>query len=333
MKTERQKTNFWKQIKRPIFALAPMIDVTDSAFRCLIARYGKPDVMFTEFVSCDGLCSPGRERLMKYLRYHESERPIVAQLFGKNPKTFAETAKFVGQLGFDGIDINMGCPDRNVCKQGAGASLIKTPELASEIIRVTKEAAGEIPVSVKTRMGYNRNVLGQWIEQLLETEPAAISIHLRTAKEMSKVDAHWDQISYAVDAARGTGIPILGNGDLLSLAQADDLVEKTGVDGIMFGRAIFGNPWLFDRSREQAGISLDERLDVMIEHARLFESYFSESRNFLVMRKHLRAYANGFDGAKELRMRLENINHANDAKQAIESFRSDYKETAERPQV
>ncbi len=170
--------SFWNKLPRPFFALAPLANVTDCAFRELVAKYGKPDVMWTEFVSADGLCSPvGREKLMIDLAYTEAERPIVAQIFSSKPENIREAAKLVALLGFDGVDINMGCPDRTIEKQNAGAALIKNPKLAQEIIYAAKEGAGDLPVSVKTRIGYNKDILDEWIPMLLLTKPAAITIH------------------------------------------------------------------------------------------------------------------------------------------------------------
>ncbi|MBI2463511.1 tRNA-dihydrouridine synthase family protein [Candidatus Peregrinibacteria bacterium] len=210
---------FWKQLAKPFFVLAPMADVTDSAFRQIIAKYGKPDAFFTEFVSTDGLCSIGRKNVMMDLYFTESERPIVAQIWGRNPEHFYTSALLLQELGFDGIDINMGCPDANVCKQGGGAALLKEPELAQTIIRETKRGAGKLPVSVKTRMGYNVDILEDWIPKLLETEPALITVHGRTKKEMSDVPAHWDRIGRAAEIVRSRGSKtlILGNGDVQTL--------------------------------------------------------------------------------------------------------------------
>jgi len=239
------KKNFWQKLKQPFFALAPMADVTDVVFREIIAKYGKPDVFFTEFVSCDGLMSEGRESLLVDLKYTENQRPIVAQVFGSKPENFFKTAQLIKKLGFDGIDINMGCPDRSIEKQGAGASLIKNPKLAQEIIEATKKGAGNMPVSVKTRIGYNKDEVETWIPALLEMKPTAITVHGRTRKELSKVSANWNSISRAVELAKDTGTIIIGNGDVLDLKDGKEKAKSSGVQGIMIGRSVFGNPWLF----------------------------------------------------------------------------------------
>lgn len=313
-------SNFWKELKKPIFALAPMADVTDAAFRRIIAKYGKPDVMWTEFVSCDGLTSPGRERLLRDLEYTEGERPIVAQIFGSKPENFTKTAQLVRELGFDGIDINMGCPEKNIQKQGSCAALIKVPELAKEIILATKAGAGGLPVSVKTRIGYHKNEIETWLPALLKTEPAAITFHARTKKEMSDVPARWNVIARAVeirDEFKSKTL-ILGNGDVKNLLDAETKVKETGVDGVMIGRGIFGNPWLF--SGRESEPTLEEKFRVMIEHTYLFEEMFSGVKNFAIMKKHYKAYVEGFHGAKELRMKLMETSNAKEVNQIIMDF-------------
>jgi nifR3 family TIM-barrel protein len=312
---------FWATLTRPITVLAPMLDVTDAAFRIHIARCGKPDVIYTEFVSVDGLCSRGRDNLLRLLHYTEIERPIVVQFFGKNPAHFEESARLAQELGFDGIDINMGCPDKSVCQGGGGAALIKTPDLAKEIVAATIQGAGPLPVAVKTRIGYSDVCLEEWTGHLLETNPAALIFHLRTKKEMSKVAAHWDLMHIPVTMAKGTGIRILGNGDVTSLDEVDRLTETTGVDGVMIGRGVFGNPWVFNRARRGVTPTLQEKFEAMKQHARIFEEVFPDGEKaFYTTRKHLMAYASGFPGAKELRVLLEGINSAADVAAAIDAF-------------
>ena len=315
---------FWEKDK-PIFALAPMVDVTDQAFRRIIAKYSKSsdsglDAMFAEFVSCDGLCSKGKAALMKTLEFTEAERPIVAQFFGAKPENFYKCAQLAVELGFDGIDINMGCPDKKVEKQGAGASLMRDHKLAQKIILETKRGAGNLPVSVKTRIGYNSDILDEWLPRLLENEPAAITVHARTRKEMSKVPAHWEAIARAVEIARrydssSDRALIIGNGDIASLKDAEEKVRQTGADGAMIGRGIFGNPWFFNRTKDINTISIEEKLSVMIEHSFLFEKIFAGIKNFNIMKKHFKAYVSGFDGAKELRVKLMAARDANDTAQ------------------
>ena len=383
--------NFWQQLPRPIIVLAPLADVTDAPFRRLIAKYsaherangtvGGPDVFWTEFVSADGLmrATPeGKQKLMADLIYTEAERPIVAQLFSSNEEHMEAAAALCRELGFDGIDINMGCPDRSIEKQGCGSAMIKNPENAKRIIAAAKRGAGSLPVSVKTRLGYNQDQLEEWLPELLSAEPAVITIHARTRKEMSKVPAHWERVARAVEIRneQGSDALIFGNGDVLSVEHAHALAAEHHADGVMLGRALFGNPWLFHPSKtlperidlsatssaahrtgtydsgadsslsrtsspaapsrpvNQARaflgkkgnqdstieiITTKERLRVMVEHTELFEKLLP-FKNFAIMKKHYKAYCQGFDGAKELRTRLMESNTAAEVRNLVESF-------------
>ncbi len=305
---------FWEKLARPIIALAPMANVTDAAFRRIIAKYGKPDIFFTEFVSADGLLSTGREKLLTDLLYSESERPIVAQLFSGKPEKMFEAARLIKELGFDGLDINMGCPDRSIEKSGAGAALIKNPALAREILRAAKEGAGGLPVSLKTRLGYNKDELEQWLPELLAEKPTAITLHARTRKEMSQVPARWERVKQAVEIRNElkSQTLILGNGDVTSVAEAREKIKETGADGALLGRAIFGNPFLFLNSQEY-----QNKLAVLLEHAKLFEELLGKYKNFAIMRKHFKAYVEGFPGAKELRMRLMETENAQEVEKIL----------------
>ncbi|MAF80126.1 dihydrouridine synthase [bacterium] len=315
-----KKKNFWSTLKKPIIILAPMANVTDAAFRELFAKYGKPDVIWTEFVSAEGLCSKGKKNLLVDLKYSEKERPIIAQIFGSSPETLARAAKMIQKLKFDGIDINMGCPDRSVERQGAGAALIKNPELAKEAIKKVKEAV-EIPVSVKTRTGYSKDQTEEWIAELLEEEPVAITIHARTRKEMSKVPADWSTIKRAVKVRdkKKSKTLIIGNGDIASLKEAKERAQETGCDGIMIGRGAFGNPWFF-KGKELQDIGVETRLKVMCWHTRIFERMFKRKKNFSIMKKHFKAYASDFKGAKELRMELMKTKSADEVEIEIKRF-------------
>jgi len=337
--------NFWEKLPKPFFVLAPMADVTDAAFRRIITKYGKPDVMWTEFVSADGLSSPGREALKIDLWYTEAERPIVAQLFSANPDKMREASKLCAELGFDGIDINMGCPDRSIEKQGAGAAMIKNPESAAAVIQAAKDgikdAGRDIPVSVKTRVGYNKVQIDEWIPFLLEQDIAVLTIHARTRKEMSNVPARWEHVREVVAIRDRMKVKtlILGNGDALNIEHAKKLALETGCDGVMLGRAIFGNPWLFSpceggvaasRGGEftpppsghlpLAGEEIRKRLEVMIEHTKLFEEILGSHKNFAIMKKHYKAYVNGFDGAKELRVKLMEAQNAAEVEKIVRDF-------------
>ena len=300
-----------------------MANVTDAAFRRIIAKYGKPDLIWTEFVSAEGLLSAGRERLLVDFWFDRGEHPIVAQIFGGKPEQFYEVAQLINKLGFDGTDINMGCPDKGVEKSGGGAALIKNPKLAQEIIAETIRGAGGLPVSVKTRLGYNKNELDTWLPALLDTELSAVTLHLRTRKEMSFVPAHWEEAGHAVeirDKMKSKAL-LLGNGDVQTPAEAREKAKQYGVDGVMLGRAIFGNPWLFAEKVP----AIEEKLKVMVEHAKLFEKLFGTGtapngkhlKPFEVMKKHFKAYCSGFDGAKELRVKLMETENVDEVEKLV----------------
>jgi nifR3 family TIM-barrel protein len=319
--------DFWQSLPKPFFALAPMEDVTDVAFRTLIARYGKPDVMWTEFTSADGLVlapEPGKSKLLKKVSFGEGERPIVAQLFSSHPEWMEEAARLIASLGFDGLDINMGCPDRAIEKGLCGSGMIKHPALAKEIIRAAKRGAGTLPVSVKTRIGYASNEIPTWIPNLLEEGIAALTIHARTRNEMSDVPARWEHVKEVVALRDSMGVDtlIIGNGDLQNLDDARAKVAEAGCDGAMLGRAIFGNPWLFakannpEQSRGTATSYIptpDERIAALIEHIKLFDELLGETTNFATMKKHFKAYISGWDSAKELRVKLMETNSPREA--------------------
>jgi len=340
--------NFWKDLPKPILVLAPLANVTDPAFRRIIAKYSRPagpSVFWTEFVSADGLClatEEGKAKLKRDLMFTEAERPIVAQFFTSNPEHMEKVAALAEELGFDGIDINMGCPDKSIEKQGAGAKLITTPEVAVALIEAAKRGAPNLPVSVKTRVGYNKDVLEEWLPILLAAKPATLTLHARTRKEMSKVPARWERVKRAVEIRNEmqSETLILGNGDALDIEDAKKKAQESGADGVMLGRAIFGKPWLFAESSAEyfsqkssdllppAGQTfaqniqptIEKRLRIAVEHAKLFEELLGDIKNFAIMKKHFKAYVEGFDGAKELRMKLMETTNANEVEQIVEDF-------------
>ena len=343
--------------------MAPMKDVTDPAFRALLAKYGAPDVFWTEFVSADGLFhtiekqgdSSRREvspcfqnPLLRDLQFSEAERPIVAQIFSKKPEMISYAVKVISELGFDGVDLNMGCPDRAIEKQGAGAALMKNPKLAVELIQAAKEASA-LPVSVKTRVGYSKESLDEWLPVLLEAEPAVITIHLRTRKELSLAPANWELMKKAVEIRNkiNPSVLLIGNGDVQNIEEGKRLAEETGCDGIMIGRAMFGNPWIFERitrlnlKSESSRFNLDnshglqghpmssseighpmskhglsEKLSALLELAQNFEK-MSPPKHFDLLKKHIKAFVTGFSGASALRARLMEANSSADLERII----------------
>ncbi|MFA6524025.1 MAG: tRNA-dihydrouridine synthase [Candidatus Paceibacterota bacterium] len=311
---------FWKKLKKPIFCLAPMADVTDCAFRQIITKYGKPDVFWTEFVSADGLASAGKKKLLIDLKFLKNEHPIIAQIFGSKPENIKNASALCAKLGFDGVDINMGCPDRSIEKQNSGASMMKNPKLAEKIIKAAKEGASKLPISVKTRIGYNKNEINTWIPFLLKQDLAVLTVHLRTRKEMSNVPAHWDLMKQIVKFRNkiNKNTLIIGNGDILNLEDGKKKIKESGCDGVMMGRAIFGNPFLF--SPHVRHVEIKEKLKILIEHTRLFKKLFSKHKNLAIIKKHYKAYVNGFEGAKELRAKLMEIKNTKEVENIINDF-------------
>ena len=327
--------SFWQTLPKPIVALAPMDGVTDAAFRYISAKHGRPDIHFTEFTHVEGICR-AIPNVLRNLEYNEMERPVVAQIFGNEPAAFYKAAHIIGALGFDGIDINMGCPDRAIASRGCGAGLIQTPKLAQEIIRATQQGARDfakgqgalpgrvpLPVSVKTRLGYDCIVIEDWIRYLLETEPAAITLHGRTLKQGYRGEADWDAIGQAAEIAHTTQTLLLGNGDILTPADACNKISQYGVKGVLVGRGAMGNPWFFldkDAIRSSTPpstgfeISRQDRWKVALEHA----EYFDRIRGtipFPIMRKHLGWYARGKEGG--LRSQLVRAGSLAEVKQLL----------------
>lgn len=314
---------FWEKLKKPFFVLAPMADVTDVAFRHIVAACGRPDVFYTEFVSADGLCSRGRERLIKDLVFTPDEKPIVAQFFGSDPETFRQCARLAREMGFDGVDINMGCPSGNVIKQDAGIGLCKDPKLAQEIIAATKEGAGDLPVSVKTRLGLQKPQLDTWIAPLLEMKISTLIIHGRTKAEMSKVPAHWDLIGEIAAMGHEVGTLVVGNGDVMSYQDGLEKAAQYGVDGIMVGRGVFHNPWIFNPEIDPAAIAPRQRLELLMDHTDRFVKQWTDPatgrliKNFDVLKRFYKIYVSGWDGAKDLRTKLMDAKTADDVRQVV----------------
>ena len=294
-------------LPKPFFVLAPMDDVTDTVFRQIIADCAAPDLFFTEFVNVDGLQSPGREKLLKKLQFNDIERPIIAQLWGKQPENFYKTAKEIVAMGFDGVDLNMGCPVKAVVKNGACAALINNRELTGEIIAAVREGVGEhFPVSVKTRVGL-KVVDMSWIEYLLKQKLNMLTVHGRTAAQMSKVPANWDLIGQArqLRDELSPTTAIVGNGDVMSRTQGLELAKKHKLDGIMIGRGIFNDPFVFAEQSSWDNYTRQHRIDLFAKHVKLFaKTWQPGERAIHTLNKFCKIYINGFDGAKELREKL-----------------------------
>lgn len=308
-------SNIWQNLPVPFLLLAPLEGVTDTVFRRIVASCAAPDVYFTEFTSADGYCSPGKDAVAQNFLYTEQEQPLIAQIWGKNPETMYRTAVDLSTMGFAGIDINMGCPASNVMSHGCGAAMINTPEIARDVIAAVKRGAGLLPVSVKTRIGTRTIVTDEWIPLLLDQGLAALTVHGRTSREMSKVPAHWDEIGKVVRLRDQMKIAtkIIGNGDVVDAADAISKHKQYGVDGIMIGRGIFNSLWAFDRSHTPHVGTTTELLAIMEKHIRLFDEVWGDRKNYALLKKFFKIYVNGFPGAVEARVRFMETNTAEEA--------------------
>jgi tRNA-dihydrouridine synthase len=312
---------FWDNLKKPFSVLAPMADVTDVPFRSVVAACGRPDVFYTEFVSAHGLASAGRQRLILDLALTDGDHPIVAQFFGTKPEHLFAAGALARELGFDGVDINMGCPDKGVMKQGAGVSLVKTPQLAQELIAALREGAGGLPVAVKTRLGlYKPEEMDTWIPQVLEAKPDVLILHGRTMKEASKVPAHWDLIGRAATMSRDAGVLCVGNGDVNDTRHGIELCQQWGTDGYMVGRAIFRNPWLFG-PHSAAEHSPQERMQLMLTHTDAWSRQWDGIKSFDLMKKFYKVYISGWPGASHLRAQLMDASDAAQVRAIIAAHR------------
>ena len=348
----KQQMNFWQQISQPIIGLSPMDGVSDHPFRQIQKKYGNPAVVYTEFASVEGICR-GAVQLLKDFLYDETQRPIIGQIYGTTPKFFRQTAVLLCELGFDGIDLNMGCPAKNVAHSGAGAALIKTPDLAQKIIRQTKAGVEDwlqgstandlpditteivaavqakhdalpaayqekriVPVSVKTRVGYDQPVIEDWIPRLLELEPACIAIHGRTLRQQYSGLTDWERIGQAAELAKESTTLILGNGDVDSLATAQKRITEYDLAGVLIGRASMGNPYVFCPAKAND----PSPFAIAVEHAQLFETTYQshEWYSFLPMRKHLGWYVRSVPHASDIRVELLQANSSQEVQAVLE---------------
>lgn len=315
------KENFWNELPRPFFILAPMEDVTDIVFRHVVSEAARPDVFFTEFTNTESFCHPeGIHSVRGRLTFSEDEQPMVAHIWGDKPEQFKEMSFGLADMGFKGIDLNMGCPVANVAKKGKGSGLILRPERAAEIIQAAK--AGGLPVSVKTRLGYyNIEEWKEWLRHVFKQDIANLSIHLRTRKEMSKVDAHWELIE-AIKEMRDEMAPqtlLTINGDIPDRQKGMELATKYGIDGVMIGRGIFHNPFAFEKEpREHTS---KELLDLFRLHLELFEKYSNEeTQQFKSLRRFFKIYVRGIRGASELRQQLMSTETVDEARALLDDF-------------
>lgn len=331
---QKAKTSIWQRLKSelkgaPIFIQAPMEDAADTVFRQMIAAVAAPDLFFTEFTNVDGLASErGKAHVEHRLQFDTSiERPIIAQIWGEKPEHYFEAARYINELGFDGIDINMGCPQRDVVKKGLCAALIDNHDLAGEIIKATQEGAGDLPVSVKTRIGIKSVSTDVWIPFLLSFDLDALIVHGRTVKEMSKVPAHWDEIGRAVEMRNKLCLDtlIIGNGDVQNRRDGLEKAHTYGVDGVMIGRGLFSDIGAFalDEAKNIDGntdLSVKQRFLLLLRHLQLWEQTWGGSKNFNVMKKYIKIYITGFPGASDMRAQLMETKTLTDLKSIVQQM-------------
>jgi tRNA-dihydrouridine synthase len=313
--------NFWRDLPKPFFVLAPMEDVTDVVFRTVVRKAGRPDVFFTEFTNSDSYCHPeGKDSVRGRLLFTEEEQPMVAHIWGDNPEYFRQMSIGMAELGFKGIDINMGCPVPNVATRGKGSGLIQRPDVAAELIQAAK--AGGLPVSVKTRLGFTEvDEWKEWLKHILEQDIANLSIHLRTRKEMSEVDAHWELIPEIKELrdriAPDTLLTI--NGDIPDRQKGQELAEKYGIDGVMIGRGIFKNPFAFEKEPKEH--SSKEYLDLLRLQLDLQDHYAEiVPRSISKLHRFFKIYVKGFRGAGELRNQLMNTKSTDEVRTLLDAF-------------
>ncbi len=314
--------NFWQQLPKPFTALAPLDGVTDVVFRQIVTETGKPDVLFTEFTMTDGLVSKGRGKVAERLLFTNDQKPIIAQIWGTKPEHFYEVAKDLQTRGFAGIDINMGCPHRTVIKNGACSALMKNPKLAAEIIQATKEGAGDLPVGVKTRIGFEKETIETWISFLLEQKLEALTIHLRTVKELSQVPAHWEEMKKIIklrDKISPQTI-IIGNGDITSLTEIQEKFKLYGCEGFMIGRGIFANPWLFNTKIDLQTVTVEQRINLFLHHIELFEKQWQGEKHFALLKKFAKTYIHEFPEAANFREKLMETKTLNELKEMLQNF-------------
>lgn len=313
--------NVYQQLKKPIISLAPMEDVTDTVFRQIVYTRGRPDLFYTEFVNVEGLNSKGKDRVIHRLKFDSKEKPIIAQLWGTKPENFFKASKLVSEMGFDGVDINMGCSVKNVVKGSAGAALINSdPTLVKEIVSAVQSATPNLPVSVKSRLGWDSVEIERWVGFLLNQNLAALTLNMRTARGSGALNANWEHMDEIVKLRneKSPNTLLFGNGDITSVASALEMVEKYNIDGVMIGRAAISNPWIFS---ERENIKQEEKFELFRKHILLFDEIWGESKDFHSLKKFFKAYINDFEGALQLRKSLMECNSTKEVLDILEGYK------------
>jgi tRNA-dihydrouridine synthase len=311
--------NFWQKIKKPIVGLAPMDGVTDEPMRQIQSRVAKPAVLYTEFISAEGFVRnpPAFE---KTLHFKENERPIVAQIFGYTPAAFDETIMKVASLGFDGIDLNMGCPAKKVLGKGGGGALIGNYSLAGKIIEKSlaaiQKSKAVLSLSVKTRIGQKEIITQEWINFLAQYPLSEITIHGRLLKQGVSGPVNWEEIKLGAEICHHKGIICLGNGGIKSAKEGRLMAEKYGLDGVLIGQAALGNPWVF---KEDYQPTKEDILKTILKHAQLATEFYPPER-FVAVYKHFGWYPRGFANSKKLKIDLLRTKNLPEAEEVIANF-------------
>ena len=316
--------NIWQELKKPIICLAPMDGVTDEVFRSLLCDLGKPDLMFTEFTHVKAIFSHDKTASIRRLQYQKKQKPLIAQIWGTTPELFEQTAKLLCKLGFDGIDINLGCPVKAVIKKGACAALINAPKIAKEIIKATQIGANQkTPVSVKTRLGFNSIQTEEWLGFLLSLNLDALTIHLRTKKELSEVKPHWQELKKII-ILRDKLSPktkIIGNGDIKSLLEAKSMIKKHSLDGIMIGRGVLLDPYIFNPNQTINSKTPKQKINLLLSHLKLFEQTNNNLKSFHSLKRFFKIYIKGFDNALVLRVQLMKASKPSEVRRLLNAFK------------
>lgn len=312
--------HIWQSLPKPFFVQAPMEDVTDSVFRQILEYIGAPDLYFSEFTHADGIVHGNSTYIEQRLQFTQKETPIIGQIWGNNEENYVKSSEILRKRGYDGIDINMGCPVKDVIKNGCCSALINNPKLVSALYSAAKKGGKSLPISIKTRIGFSKIQTEEWIGHLLSLHPAAITVHARTAKEMSKVPAHFEEFEKVVKLRNKISPEtlIVANGDILSREQGLEIVNKYGVDGIMIGRGMLYNPWVFSKKTEE--ITISKRLMLLKKHATLYEKTWGKEKNFEILKKFCKAYIHNFPGASEMRVLLMQCKTSQEFHEQIETL-------------
>ena len=293
-----------------------MEGVTDIAFRQVIAHAGRPDLFFTEFTNVSSYASEkGRENALERFQIAPTDSPIIAQIWGKNPEHFAKCTSALKKLGFAGVDLNFGCPDKHVNKAGGGAAMIQTPDLAVECFNNAKRSTN-LPVSIKTRLGWkDPSEYQTWLPTLLQQHPAALTVHLRTKKEMSKVPAHYELIPDIIKLRDeiSPDTKLIINGDIKDRAHVLELhKEHPEIDGFMIGRGVFQNPYCFTNHVP----TRDDLMELLNLHLNLYEKYNFHS--YEPLKHFFKIYINSFPGASDLRAKLMETHSISEARKILQ---------------